>query len=108
MIAAPNVVRRPVRDPFWPGHFTAKALRQAQLAVARAVEDGRLDPPTDHQCRECERRYPDTLVEYHHICGYARAAWLCVVVLCRACHRQAHARLERPLSPAPVPVGGQS
>jgi hypothetical protein len=84
---------RPRRDPFWPGHFTATAQRQAQLAVARAIEEGRLDPPTDHPCLECGVRYPQTLVEYHHVCGYARAAWLCVVALCRRHHRLAHARL---------------
>jgi hypothetical protein len=58
---------RPRHDPFWPGHFTATAQRQAQLAVARAVKAGRLDPPTDHPCLECGARYPATLVEYHHV-----------------------------------------
>ena len=97
------------RDPFWPGHYTATAQRQAQLAVAKAIEDGRLDPPTDHPCLECGARYPATLVEYHHVCGYARAAWLCVVALCRRHHRLAHARLEQPLRRAgqPVPEGGR-
>ena len=107
MSASADGVRRPVHDPFWPGHFTARAQRQAQLAVARAVEEGRLDPPTDHPCLECGARYPACLVEYHHPCGYARPAWLCVVALCRACHRRAHARLEQPLPllPAPWPEG---
>ena len=34
----------PATTPFWPGYFTATARRQAQLAVARAVEEGRLGP----------------------------------------------------------------
>jgi hypothetical protein len=80
-------------DPFWPGYFTERAQRQAQLAVARAVEDGRLDPPTDHPCLDCGVRYPACLVEYHHVVGYARQHWLTVVALCRRHHRLAHARL---------------
>jgi hypothetical protein len=96
---------RAVHDPFWPGQFTAKAQRQAQLAVARAVEDGRLDPPTDHSCLECGARYPACLVEYHHVVGYAKRYWLTVVALCRRHHRLAHARLEQPLQPASVREG---
>ena len=92
-----------MRDPFWPGCFTAAAQRQAQLAVARAVEDGRLDPPTDHPRLECGARCPACLVEYHHVGGCARAAWLCVVALCRRHQRLAHARLEQPLPSHPAP-----
>jgi hypothetical protein len=94
-----------VHDPAWPRHYTASAQRRAQLAVARAIEDGRLDPPNDHPCLECGARYPATLVEYHHVCGYARAHWLAVVALCRRCHARAHVRLAQPLEPLPRPPG---
>jgi hypothetical protein len=91
--------REPLRDPSWPAYCTERARRDAHQAVARAIENGRLDPPTDHPCLDCGARYPSCLIEYHHCAGYARARWLTVVALCRRCHARAHLRLEPPLEP---------
>jgi hypothetical protein len=89
--------RTPPRDPGWPGHYTERARRDAHQAVARAIEAGRLDPPNEHPCLRCGARYPSTLVEYHHVCGYANDHWLTVIALCRRCHAREHVRLDRPL-----------
>jgi hypothetical protein len=96
----------PVYDPAWPGHYTERAQRQAQLAVARAVEDGRLADPLEEPCLWCGARYPSTLVEYHHACGYAWAHRFGVIALCRRCHRRLHVRLEQPVGWRRVVVSG--
>jgi hypothetical protein len=65
--------------------------------VARAVEEGRLADPIEEPCLWCGARYPATLVEYHHACGYAWCYRFSVIPMCRRCHRQLHVRLEQPV-----------
>lgn len=62
----------------------------AQLAVLRAVTKGHLLPAKTHGCHGCNKQAHS----YHHE-SYAPEDRLCVVPLCRSCHRRHHIGTKR-------------
>lgn len=58
---------------------------KGQLAVAKAIKDGRLPPVADVPCRACGGK----ATSYHHH-GYAEGMELAVVPVCPKCHSRIH------------------
>lgn len=57
----------------------------AQMAVVYAVQRGTLAPAHTHKCHGCDKQAQ----QFHHE-SYHPNDRLCVVPLCRSCHRQHH------------------
>lgn len=62
----------------------------AQITVAKAIKRGELPHPTSLKCHGCNEQAR----QYHHE-SYELEDRLCVVPLCRSCHRQHHTGRKR-------------
>ena len=73
----------------------------AQSVVGAEVQGGRLRPASTYKCHGCDNQAQ----QYHHE-SYAPADRLCVVPLCRSCHRLHHnGRKVLTLGVVPTAVG---
>ena len=77
--------RRFAEDP--PNRYARNpSMFKAHVAVARAIQSGRLERPA--VCPVCQ--VGGRLVEAHHWLGYAKRYWLRVRWMCRSCHHRLH------------------
>ncbi len=78
------------------------AVHDAQVAVRRAIANGRLLRASCYPCASCTKP-----ARYHHHCSYLPSDYLCVVPLCGRCHRRVHnSQLKLPhLGVVPTHVG---
>jgi hypothetical protein len=67
--------------------------QQAVAHVNCLVRAGLLPHPTQLPCEHCGHRGGDRRHDYHHHRGYSVAHQADVIVLCRRCHKRAHAAL---------------
>lgn len=73
----PEPPRKPRQPPI--------GQREAHKALTNAIKDGVLPPATTFRCHGCNKQGKD----FHHA-SYHPGNRLCVVPLCRSCHRQHH------------------